>query len=139
MSAFQVSNRHIDLLVYARSLNDYPVLEPDLDRDALGRLLLGENLKSLAVRYGDSAQEASAARRSKRADAKLVKAYVYSTPSDADGVSDIVSIIKQIHCYEYQACEHDGWETSRARKYCKALESMLLYKLPGYKDAKWGI
>jgi hypothetical protein len=139
MSAFQVSNRHIDLLVYARTLPDFKVLESDLDRDELGRLLLGENLKSLAARYGDDRNAGSAASKSKWEDVKQVEAYVYSTPTDAAGVRDIVSIIKQIHCYEYQSCEHEGWETSRASKYCKDLLELLLFKLPGYAAAKWGV
>jgi hypothetical protein len=57
-----------------------------------------------------------------------------ATPTD-----DVVVLIKAIHCYEYQSCEHDEWEKSKAADYCTALESMLVHELPGYDAAPWGI
>ena len=48
-----------------------------------------------------------------------------------------VQAIKLVHCYEYQSCEHDGWETSEAHRFTTALLSSLEHSLPGYDDAPW--
>lgn len=50
-----------------------------------------------------------------------------------------VVIAKQIANYEYQSCEHDGWERSEAHAFCLALSDWLLRSLPGWADAPWGI
>jgi len=50
-----------------------------------------------------------------------------------------VELIKALHCYEYQSCEHPGWRTSQAHSFCRALERRLIGELPGYDDAPWAI
>ncbi len=47
-------------------------------------------------------------------------------------------IFKSLHCYEYQSCEHDGWKTSEAHAFCRALESATIRGLAGYEEAEWG-
>jgi len=39
----------------------------------------------------------------------------------------------------YQACEHDEWEASRAKKICETISSYLLSNHPDYDAAPWGI
>ena len=51
---------------------------------------------------------------------------------------DAVQLLKSCDCYEYQACEHDGWEKSEAKAFIDALRSAYIHKLPGYSDAEWG-
>lgn len=53
-------------------------------------------------------------------------------------VFDPVQVIKAIHCYEYQTCEHPEWEQSQAFAFCKHLERAAIDVLPGYEDAEWG-
>jgi hypothetical protein len=48
-------------------------------------------------------------------------------------------MIKLCHHYAYQACEHDGWEASDARKLVDAIEAHAVRHLPGYDDAPWGV
>jgi hypothetical protein len=50
-----------------------------------------------------------------------------------------VVIAKQIANYEYQSCEHDGWQDSEAHAFCRALAENLLRSLPGWEEAPWGI
>jgi hypothetical protein len=50
-----------------------------------------------------------------------------------------VVIAKQIANYEYQSCEHDGWQESEAHAFCRALADALLRSLPGWEEAPWGI
>ena len=132
MSAFVVSHAHIDALVWARReyFRDGAVgtLAHTTDTD-LGRALLRENMISTACRYPDYADM--------QVDEPKLAAYVYLWPTRHYSHAEI---LKAIHCYEYQACEHgDAWETSDARAYCRKLESKIVRALPGYDKAAWSI
>lgn len=41
-------------------------------------------------------------------------------------------------CYEYQACEHPAWPTSRAYEYCQSLRALLLRILATEEAARRG-
>lgn len=47
-------------------------------------------------------------------------------------------VIKAVHCYSYQSCEHEGWRTSRAREFCDHLAHIAESRIPGYDKAVWG-
>lgn len=49
-----------------------------------------------------------------------------------------VEVLSALACYEYQSCEHPGWEASRAKAFCDALRATAIRNLPGYDDAPWG-
>ncbi len=49
-----------------------------------------------------------------------------------------VQTIKACDCYQYQSCEHPGWDTSQAKAFIDALRSEAWRSLPGYDDAEWG-
>lgn len=132
MSAWLVSKLHIDALVYARSLIRHPsrgLRSETIDSD-LGRMLWRENMLSLAglyeKRHGDQVDEAALAD------------YTYSRHGAFLG-TPVIALIKAIDCYEYQSCEHQGWEKSDAFHYCKSLRSALIHLLPGWEEAPWGI
>jgi hypothetical protein len=129
MSAFLVSNATINALVWARSLCNRdrmsPIMPDTSDRE-FGAMLLRENMRSLAARYNDPVDNAA------------ILAYRPALGPKITSLS-IVALIKMVHCYRYQACEHEGWEASDARKATAALESALVHKLPGYEEAAWGI
>ncbi len=117
MSAFLVSKRLIDLLVTAVGVGRG-------DRAAstqLGQRLWEENQKSLGARYHDN---------------DPLPPYEF-TPFE--GSIDPVVVLKQIDCYEYQSCEHDGWISSKAREFCTELRDTMIGQLPGYDEAPWGI
>lgn len=125
MSAFLVSDLHIDILVHARHFSArgggcYLLLQSELSDNDLGKMLTIENHKSLDARYGDNVPEVV-----------FVSKRIQFEPT-------IPEMIKAIHCYEYQSSEHEGWEKSDARRYCRDLERQLVRKLPGYEDAPWG-
>jgi hypothetical protein len=44
---------------------------------------------------------------------------------------------KAIDCYEYQSCEHPGWNGSGARAFCERLRSALIGAMSGYAEAPW--
>ena len=49
-----------------------------------------------------------------------------------------IEVISAARCYEYQSCEHPGWENSEAHAFIESLVRFAITKLPGYKDAPWG-
>jgi hypothetical protein len=127
VSAFRVSDTHISVLVLARHVARTPlrVIADRLSDDELGRMLLRENLRSLAARYADPVDEEEIAR-------------FVAAPACLMRPLSPVEMIKAVHCYVYQSCEHAEWEASDAMRYCDALVSHLTHVLPGYDAAPWG-
>jgi len=50
-----------------------------------------------------------------------------------------VAVLKACSCYEYQSCEHPGWETSEAKRLIDSITQAAIAALPGYQDAAWEI
>jgi hypothetical protein len=89
---------------------------------ALFTLLLTENLKSLAARYGDEGA------------IEGHKHHLFlSVPLPP------LTVIKLAQSYRYQSCEHDGWEGSTAEVWTARLIASLIHKLPGYDETPWFI
>lgn len=158
MSAWIVSKKHIDALVTAAMVGNtgrkmrwrvpgdvpadaYQRGEPwgpgaaeaarasmrDMILSAAGRvgaMLWNENHLSVNHRYDQSEEEAP---------------YVY----EAFPASKLAPgfVLKQLDCYEYQSCEHPGWEASEARAWCDALRQWTWDRItiPGYEAAPWGV
>jgi hypothetical protein len=141
MSAFLVSDAHLDALVTValfgvaestaasgRWFSPYVFNRPVCVNSAsrLGELLLRENEASVNARYPND---------------KTAPAPAYAYPFNRLPVKPIgaVAALKLVKCYEYQACEHDGWDASDAKKFCSHLTSSLINSLPGYDAAPWAI
>jgi hypothetical protein len=88
----------------------------------VGQMLWAENGKSINARYLDDDEH------------KLV----YGTHVPARCDMDQIQIIKACHCYEYQSCEHGGWEKSEAKVFIDAIIQSITQCLPRYDDAEWG-
>jgi hypothetical protein len=157
MSAFEVSDTHIDVMIsaalegnrhgplswYHDPGDDIPATQPgealpghedylaQLKRtrrevtsenaETWGATLLAENRRSVNHRYSEDEFEAP---------------YTFTRYT---GRVNPVAIIKAIHCYTYQSCEHPGWEASEAHDFCDALMSHMTHQLPGYEDAPWEV
>ena len=48
------------------------------------------------------------------------------------------AVLAAIACYEYQSCEHPGWKASEAHDFCEALRHRMIGQLPGYRGV-WEI
>jgi len=153
MSAFVVNIAHIDTLITAALFLDvdstmylpgYP--EPDPERpgqyiphfvntdtaDRYGAILLAENIASVAYRYPDCPRDALPG-PIPTPDPAAYTAPMTRRPADP------VQVLKAIQSYQYQSCEHPGWATSLAKRFCDALTAKAIRNLPGYADAAWSI
>ena len=123
MSAFMCSDAHISALVCGAV--KYGI---DLPREwavpaELFAVLVCENSASLLARYGRDAKEMTGGPHR-----------FISGPA-----LPALHVIKLAQSYEYQVCEHDGWEKSPAKRWIANLISGLIYELPGYDAAPWSI
>lgn len=129
MSAFMCSRRHLSALAaYAvrHGLSGLPE-QPARSQRALMEECFGvlqrENIASLDARYPNDPGEGV---ESFDWDA----AFEPHTP---------LVIIKACHCYAYQACEHTGWDASRAKAIVERIEAHAVRAQPGYEQAPWGL
>lgn len=97
----------------------------------VGNMLWRENITSVSTRYrgGSSAN----------LPGPVGEDFVITT-KDLSNVANIdpVQVLKSVHCYEYQTCEHDDWKKSEAFAFCDALKSRACRSLVGYDEAAWG-
>lgn len=148
MSAYIVSEDHIDYLVTAAielgTNGGYGLYWQDQrvtrnNATAFGAMLLRENIASVQRRYSDT----------EYADlpgplvTPFVSEYTYrrfsASPFSGHDLDTIVQVLKAVSCYEYQSCEHAGWEMSDAKRACDQIRSGYIYRLPGYEDAEWEV
>lgn len=122
MSAWLCSNKHIFELAkyYVDKCQSYS--HERLTFQEAAEILYEENCNSLRARYSDDEFD------------KLNPPLSYRPTID-----NIFVMAKQVNCYEYQACEHDEWESSKAFKMCQAIKEYLLRNHPDYDMAPWGI
>jgi len=131
MSAWIVTKVHIDAMVQAAmdSSRGIPFSWSHENeghqltvstKDMVGSMLWRENHMSVNARYDENTD---------------TPAYRFERTQEFSPVQ----MLKAIDCYEYQSCEHDGWETSSARAFCDELRAVLIHSLPGYEQAEWGL
>ena len=143
MSAFLVTRDHISYLISAalsRTLNPgygsgMAWTEGDdlrtmgcTDYDEASRvaqMLWDENMASIHNRYPDTEKKCAPSYGPHRRDIQR--------PILA------VQVLKAIDCYEYQSCEHGGWEQSDAHSFTSNLRRRAIAVLPGYEEADWAI
>jgi hypothetical protein len=141
MSAFVVSDAHLDALVtvaifgvsghtalsgrwFAPYVFNRPACVDTANR--LWEMLLRENEASVNARYPAQSSITDP-------EFKFPLRPLYAPNISA------VAALKLVACYGYQSCEHEGWDTSDAKKFCAALTSALINALPGYDAAPWAI
>lgn len=118
MSAWRVSQKHIDCLVSGAV--KLGLIYPK-DADETGRMLWLENYRSVDFRYNQT---------------KPLPFYTWTM-----FIVDDSFLSKQIHCYEYQSCEHPEWEESDAAALCMAMSEIIgnHRHTPSYEASPWGV
>ena len=134
MSCFVVNRFDIDILVTA-----YAGLHPHgaklLNLTRVGRDLLTENVKSFEACYHVHGRPKRHEMRNEMARGLLfARAYRFTRRR-----AKPAAIAKLVRCYDYQACEHDGYEASTAKMVADALIARYPESLPDYEGMPWGI
>lgn len=140
MSAYVVSDNHINELIryidsrfylnksyLQRVIPELAFIRDDrLFFEKVGQELLNENYRSVNYRYKNSEDEYKCHKftyKEKLAEKKLKP----------------VEILKLVACLDYQSCETNDWETTRAYKILESIKSFAINQLDGYNEASWGI
>lgn len=55
--------------------------------------------------------------------------------TDFGRVLTAIECCKAIDCYEFQSCEHPGWQDSGARAFCERLRGSMVGCMEGYEEA----
>lgn len=142
MSAYVVSDNHINELMrfidsrFFLSMGYIQMLMPETlnlsgDKlfEAIGQELLKENYLSVNHRYMV---------RMGRSKKDMAHAFNYY-PKLGNSKLRPVAILKLVKCLDYQSCEHEGWEESRAYKILECIKNNAIGQLEGYSEAPWGI
>ena len=130
MSAYIVSDKHISAMLTLVSGPEYhgepktyywdcEIISFADNIMAIGQKLLDENYKSVNARYNRNETP--------------------HTFSFEPVEMKPIEIVRLCHCYNYQTCEHDGWDGSEAEEISRQIEHYAIKNVPGYEDAPWGI
>lgn len=98
----------------------------------VGQMLWDENVKSVSHRYPDC--------DGKELPGPIDCDFQYGQhDSKAFARISAVAVLKACDGYEYQSCEHPGWESSEAHSFLESLRHRAIGALPGYDDAQWEV
>lgn len=98
-----------------------------ISADEVGSMLWAENLSSVAYRYPN---DVSGERPGPIGfEDSWVLLYRFKR---IPGTIRALTVLSALDTYEYQSCEHSGWDTSEAKRYCDALRRTAIKWLPGY-------
>jgi hypothetical protein len=106
------------------------------EKAAVGNMLWRANEKSILARYPDCKGPADYPGNGRDAATgyMLTGADFGRPPAHIEPVQ----VLKSCNAFRYQACEHDGWESSEACSFIDSLREKAISCLPGYEDASWG-
>lgn len=149
MSAYMVDREHVSYLVEAAM--NRPIVRDhtmswyhDGERHALscgdfqraaevGQMLWDANKESIMARYPDTREDFS------DAPGPCDETFVYDEHINCPmHVFSPVAVLQAINCFNYQACEYEGWKDSEAKAFLEALKHHAIGALPGMEDAAWG-
>lgn len=150
MSAWLVDKVHIDLLVelalrgpadaqrrgdWQPEYHAHPRVgeRAEPDPDGLGRMLWGENLRSVAYRY--PADEGGGRPGPAGLSDEAIAAYHFERPGYRLTVAEAMMAL---HCLDYQACECPDYQETPARRWLHETAFVLGMYAPGADDSPWG-
>ena len=132
MSAFICHNEHIKTLALYWGLNDTRGSQKSKEQiQETADIFFNENVRSVQCRYPNSAPD------------DLPGAFNLKPPHITNRdlmyrkVTDPVHILKMCRCLEYQSCETDDWETTKAHKLLHETELVAIWNLPGIDEIPW--
>lgn len=129
MSAYYVGHDHINAMLtvlqhtgFNEGRRGYWIDKPThAQLTDLGKILIAENLRSLKARYpGDTEHDNGGEVTSFVCEPDLT----FYCAANPRSMGDLFA------CYEYQSCEHTGWEASYAKRICDGAYKCILRKVP---------
>lgn len=148
MSAFFVTDAHINVMLTFALQNRILLPDPDTpnvtvdlhggdNATRIGRALLLQNSRSMVARYGTNLKMIPELAQYER----HAKNFVFRPDIRLRSLGTMlpIAIIKASHCFDYQACETDDYETTPAAKIMLALREGAAHYLPHYADVPWAI
>jgi hypothetical protein len=91
---------------------------------AIGQVLVDENYKGVNYRYNETDQ---------------AHAFEYHYKYQNGSCLQAVEVLALCDCYEYQAAEDPSYLESKAEGLVQWIRLNAIGRLPGYKDAPWGV
>lgn len=155
MSAYIVSKPHIDALIGV-ALNGPADVGPRYPGDGwqrpyfegqpltpeyagrLGTVLSIEVYRSVSHRYYAEKLDELPKRWVRKALGGFGYDYAGDLPGPGPRRLTVIEALVAIAGYEYQSCEHPGWEASAAKAFCDSLKDRLIHALPGWDEARSG-
>jgi len=145
LSAWTVSKTHVDVLVRglieAGGYFHRGVWQEVTDANAteVGQMLWRENFRSVNSRYNE--RKNTPPYTYLHPDQFIITSRTWGNTQYLEPQSHInpAVLAKQVSCYDYQSCEHDAYEKSRAHSVVQALAGSLLGSVKGYDEAPWGV
>ena len=140
MSAYVCDNDHIKFLITAELFGQYDrVLAYEAPEsfgslDVRAKMLQAENITSVNHRYNESPKYEAVTYT--KADYEIHRSWF--TNPHVGHAQRIAQVFKSIDCYEYQSCEHEGWEDAPAQKFCNELRSAWGKKMVEYEKGVYG-
>ena len=127
MSAFHVSDLHINALlswarIYCPTVTTKTTrfdLTQSEDFWRVGAILRECNNASMEARYGDEPQP-------------------YLPQKVRVTKLQPVNVVSACDCFDYQACEYDGWEQSDGKRIIDQIRGSAVHRIPGYEQV-WEI
>lgn len=98
-----------------------------------GQMLWDANKKSIEARYPDTIGHPD-----RMPGVVIGENYIYAHSQRLTGIINPLQVIATCNCFDYQACEYEGWEDSEAYAFIEALKEMAIMALPGYDEMEWG-
>jgi hypothetical protein len=92
---------------------------------AIGQVLVDENYRSVNARY--------------RGEYGQPHKFVMNMGFKHHRKMSAVEVLALCNCYDYQACESDDYETTKAHGLTDYIRHIAIRELPGYDDAPWGL
>jgi hypothetical protein len=119
MSAWIVSKRHINALVHGLTKRE---LVSGYTPSEIGRILWLENVKSIHARYPDTAETDRNYPGPNGFRKSRAEKFTYSIEREPVSIN---TLLMNVNCYDYQTCEHDGYESSLAHSWIAELKKSL--------------
>lgn len=143
MSAWMVNKEHIDVLVSGAVA--FKLVEPT-DAEQTGKMMWAENLASINYRYPDTIDDTTNIPGPCEFEGiETVAAYTFEPRS----IEDPAFLLKQLHCYDYQSCEHHEWKQSNSFALVEQMIAKVeeitgktaedLSNTPAYNASAWGV